>query len=117
MCDFCRDCDREIDADTLAGEAGQCESCYQSDLSIEWMDAAQATIVATATAHGWSVDEGSRSGLSSRYVEVSRGDDTLTIRISDHVSSVSRGGWDLSVERTGHEHSLAAAVARLTNHS
>lgn len=58
------------------------------DARIEWIADASKTIETLAKAHGWDVTV-ERSGRSfSQYLELNRGDDEITIRVTDHESGI-----------------------------
>lgn len=107
---FCEDCEAIIGL-----HESRCERCEKRHTAMQWIDETAATVESLAIKNGWSVDSTNRaSETMSRYISLSRENDVLTVRVSDHGSCYCSEDISLAMSPGGDDHSIETLIARLT---
>lgn len=89
---FCAGCDRELEVCDWDGDSDYCDRCLLWQTQQQWIDDTERWLHAIASERGWTCKPCGRSQVSqSRYYIVSRADDELKIRISEHSYGSSLG--------------------------
>ena len=87
----------------------QCEKCRREDSTNEAMTALRDEAIRVAIAAGWSIASADTRRSGSWYYTLTRGDETLNLRIADHGTAYCSEDVSLVIDGHGNpdDHSLA----------
>lgn len=110
---ICPDCGiTEIDPDTEEC----CTKCSQWRAWLAWLNDTLSEVETLAKRHGWTFDRelyGGGTNTRSRYYQLERGSQALTLRVSDHADMYCTSDISLAMRPSGDDHTLSSLERRL----
>lgn len=106
----CAKCDKEMQ-DTAVD---YCESCAREIRVDEWRSNTENEVAKIAKKYGWKFDNMNFSGgvnTGSRYYELTKNNEIIKLRISDHGSAYCSEDVSLAFEPSGDDHSIDYLIA------